>query len=427
MHRGREGPMSVDEASPHVLGQAFLDACQMTGYERVEDYNGSVAEGAAPWQINLRRGVRCSTSTAYLKPALNRRNLAVRCNATAQRVVFHEQQAIGVQYQDGQREHAVRARNEIILCAGAVRSPQLLELSGIGDQDILHRLEIPVVRHAPAVGTNLQDHLMVRICFESKNALTINDLLGSRLAMAREIARYVTRRRGLFATSSFPAHAFIRTDPEAEYPDARIQIGLTSAAGRLSSNRDSGLDPHSGFHLGGYPIYPRSRGQTHINSRDARDAPSILANYLTDQEDCDRTVRILRILRAIADKTPLSNHIIKEVRPGKETSSDEALLGYARRNGDSAWHPTGTCQMGQGHDAVVDSELRVHGVRGLRVADTSVFTFMVASNTHFPTIMIAERAADLILADAGKQHAPLPEFGGCRDVSTRASEFFLRT
>jgi choline dehydrogenase len=406
-YRGRHGPISVEEISPHVLGQAFIEACGMAGYGRVEDYNSVVTEGAAPWQINIRRGLRCSASTAYLRPALRRPNLALRCSATAQRVLFQGKQAIGVQYHDGQETHTVRARREVILCGGAVRSPQLLELSGIGHEEILHRFQIPVIRHIPGVGANLQDHLMVRVCFESKHALTIYGLLNSRLAMLREITRYATRRQGLFATTSFPALAFIRTDSMVGYPDARIQIGL--AVDRLSSNHTSGLDRHPGFHLGGYPIYPRSRGHTHIKSRDARDAPVIHANYLMEQEDCAATVRILRILRTIASQPPLSNHIVREVRPGEDLITEESLLEYGRRNGDTCWHPTGTCQMGEGPNAVVDSELRVHGITGLRIADASVFTSMIASNTHFPTIMVAERAADMVLAAAGIRKEQFPE------------------
>lgn len=395
--RGRDGPIGVEEASRHELGDAFMAACESAGYPRTPDYNGERAEGAGRFQMNTRRAVRCSAATAYLNPASGRPNLEVKTNAPVRRILFAGKRAVGVEYQDGAGVRVARARREVILCAGAVRSPQLLELSGVGDGARLQKCGIPLVHHLPGVGTNLHDHLMVRVCYRSHDATTIYDLLHDRMKMLRELMRYVTHRAGIFATSSFPAIAFVRTTDKVPIPDARIQIGLTSGARRLSDSKDSGLDPHPGFHVGGYPIYPRSRGQVHIRSRDPAAAPEIHANYLTDASDCETSIRILRLLRKVASAPPLARYIVDEVRPGKDVTSDEALLDYARRNGDTCWHPTGTCRMGNGSEGVVDPQLRVHGLTGLRVADASVFSFMISSNTNFPTIMVGERAASLVL------------------------------
>jgi choline dehydrogenase len=317
-------------------------------------------------------------------------------NAIAGRVIFEQSRAVGVEYRVAGQIRIARARREVLLSAGAIRSPQLLELSGIGRGDVLQEHGIPVLRHLPGVGENLQDHLMARICYECKEPVTIYDLLNSPLRMAKELIWYVLFRKGIFATSSFPAIAFLRSNPAVPIPNIRIQLGLTSGARRLSTNDDSGLDPHSGFHLGGYPIYPRSRGSLHIKSTDAAVSPKIIANYLTRQEDCLTTIETLKILRHIANQPRLARHIVREVRPGATITDDEALLEYARRNGDTCWHPCGTCRMGTGADAVVDPNLRVYGTVGLRVVDASVFPFLVASNTNIPTIMLGERAADLI-------------------------------
>jgi choline dehydrogenase len=399
--RGRGGPVSITEPDDDMLGVAFLRGCKTAGFPTASDYNGAVPEGAGPFQMSTRNGLRCSTAVAYLRPALGRPNLKVLTNAIVDRVNFVESRAVGVQYRIDGETRTAQARREVLLSAGAIRSPQLLELSGIGRSDVLQKQGIPVLRHLPGVGENLQDHLMVRVCYECKEPVTVYDLLHSRLRMARELFKYAVTRKGIFATSSFPAIAFLRSNPAAPLPNIRIQLGLTSGARRLSTSDDSGLDPHSGFHLGGYPIYPQSRGSLHIRSPNVTDSPKIVASYLTREDDCIITVETLKILRRIAEQPSLARHIVREVRPGAEITGDEALLQYARQNGDTCWHPCGTCRMGRGEHAVVDPQLRVHGVEGLRVIDTSVFPFLVASNTNIPTIMLGERAADLI---RGQEH-----------------------
>jgi choline dehydrogenase len=394
--RGRNGPIGVTRLGSDPLTEAFLEACEEAGVRRIEDYNDENPEGAASIQLSTCNGVRCSTGFAYLRKAQRRANLRVETNAVARQVLFDGRRAVGVAYAQDGRFKKVRAHREVILCAGAIRSPQLLELSGIGRREVLQRLGLEVVAALPGVGENLQDHLMPRISYECNVPVTVNDMLTSRLRLAREFFRYVVHRTGLFATPSLTALAYTYSRPQLAYPDIRLQIGLSSGTNRLSTSSSNGLDPFSGFHIGGYFLYPQSRGHVHARSLDPAEAPEIRANYLAHDKDRDVIVRLLRMIRRIAATDALRQVIVREVRPGPKIETDEQFLDYARRTGSTCWHPTGTCKMGPGPDAVVDPELRVHGLSGLRVVDASVVPFMVASNTNIPTIMIAEKAADLI-------------------------------
>lgn len=395
-HRGLGGPVSVAQLEGDAITDAFIGACVEAGYPRAADYNLN-PDGAARLQLSTRNGLRCSTAVAYLRPALRRSNLALLSGALAMQVVFDGRRAIGLKYRhDGAAKEAV-ARREVILCAGATRSPQLLELSGVGNADVLRQHGIAVVHHLPGVGENLQDHLMARIGYECSAPITVNDLVRSPLQLARSLARFVLFRRGIFATPSLTAHAYVRSRPDLAHTDIRIQIGLSSGTSRLSMSRDSGLDAHSGFHIGAYGLFPEARGSLHIKSADPADPPRIRANYLGHPADREVALAALKIVRRIAAQPALARFIVREVRPGPEVTSDEAMLDHVRRTGHTCWHASGTCKMGTGTDAVVDPELRVRGVDGLRVVDASVIPLMVASNTNVPTIMVAEKAADLIV------------------------------
>jgi choline dehydrogenase len=292
----------------------------------------------------------------------------------------------------------VQAGREILVCAGAVRSPQILELSGVGRADVLRRIGVPVVHELPSVGENLQDHLMARIGFQSRLPITINDLIASKVRLGLELIRYLVRRDGMFATPSLTGLAYACTRPGLPYPDIRLQIGLSSGTGRLSTSRDSGLDPFSGFHIGAYFLYPESRGSVHAISADAAEAPEIRANYLGHETDREVTTRLLKMIRTLAAQPALSKTIVREVRPGPDARSDDELLDFARRTGSTCWHPTGTCRMGTDPAAVVDPTLKVHGLAGIRVIDHSVVPFITSSNTNIPTIMLAEKAADMLRA-----------------------------
>lgn len=394
--RGRGGPIGISEVDPDRITKGFLAACVEAGYRRVKDYNAGDHEGAAPLQLTTREGRRSSAFSGYLAQSSRRQNLHVETHALVTRVTLEGRVATGVSYRVGGQDKTVRARREVLLCAGAIRSPQLLELSGIGNGNFLKSWGIAVAHHLPGVGENLQDHLMSRVSFESALPRTVNDMLRNPLHMAREGARYFLFRQGIFVTPSLTALAYVRSDPSLPYPDIRVQIGLTSGTGRLSMNRDNGLDKHSGFHLGAYPLYPKSRGHLHIRSLDPEAAPSIHVNYLADKTDCNVAVASMKIMRQIAAQPSLAELIVREVRPGGDVVSDDALLDFIRHTGHTCWHPCGTCKMGTDQNSVVDSELRVHGIERLRVVDTSVMPFLVASNTNLPTIAIAERAADLI-------------------------------
>lgn len=393
-YRGRGGPITVTELKGHPIGDAFLAACEQTEYRRIADYNGPDHEGAAYIQLSTRGGIRCSAAVGYLRPAARRANLCVLSGALATRVLTDKARAIGVEYRVGGETHVAFARREVALSAGAIRSPQLLELSGIGDGQVLQAQGIAVVKHLPDVGANLQDHLMARIAYECSVPATVNDLVRSRWSLVKAVARYALFRDGLFATPSLMTLAYVKSRPELRFPDVRIQLGLTSGTGRLSASRDTGLDPHSGFHLGAYFVYPHSRGTLHIGSSDPTQGPVIRAGYLSHPYDREVAVAALKIIRRIAAQSALSRLIVREVRPGAEANGDAALLEYARSTGYTCWHPVGTCRMGTDAAAVVDPECRVAGIAGLRVVDASVMPFQMASNTNIPTIMIAEKAAD---------------------------------
>lgn len=422
VYRGKSGPIGVTEVAGDPLSDAFLEACVQAGYPKASDYNIE-PEGAAYLQLSTRKGMRCSAAVGYLHPALSRPNLRLIADATATKLLFEGRRAIGVSYRVGYENRQAHARQEVLVCAGAIRSPQLLELSGVGDGKILRRYGIDVIQHLPGVGENLQDHLIARMSYECSRPVTVNDMVHNPLYMFREAAKFLLFRRGVFATPSLTAHAYVRSRPDLAYPDIRLQIGLTSGTGRLSTSRDSGLDPHSGFHLGAYYLFPQSRGSIHIASQSPSDPPRIRANYLTQREDRRVAVEALKLVRRIAGQTPLSRFIVREVRPGPEVTTDQALLEYFRQTGSTCWHPSGTCQMGFGPEAVVDPELRVHGVDGLRVVDASIMPFLVSSNTNIPTIMIAEKAADLIASGRSTQdrnaaypvarHADMTSAAGC--------------
>ena len=398
--RGRSGPIRITELTGDRISNAFVDACVEAGYPRVADYNGTNPDGAAPLQLTSRNGRRCSAAVAYLDPAMRRANLSVVTHATATRIAFDGRRAVGVHYVVGGEPRYAAARREVVVAAGAIRSPQVLELSGIGDPGVLRRNGIAVHHPLPAVGENLQDHLMPRITFETSQPITVNDMLGGPFALARALLRYMVARDGLFATTSLTALAYVRGRPGHKYPDIRVQSALVSAESRFSTSRKTGIDPFPGFHIGGYFLYPESRGSLHIASPDPNVQPAIHANYLSSPLDRAMIVAVLRIIRNIAAQPALSKLIVRETRPTAAIATDDELLDYARRTGQTCWHPVGTCRMGTDAGAVVDPALRVRGLEALRVIDASVMPFLTASNTNLPAIMIAEKGADLVLKHA---------------------------
>lgn len=397
--RGHDGPIRISDRGLRdrdALSDGFVQACRDAGIPGTEDYNTGSYEGVRYLEQTAHRGRRWSTAVGYLRnpPA----NLVIETGALAQRVMFEAGRAVGVEYvKDGGRLHA-RAAAEVILCAGAIQSPQLLELSGVGDAARLEALGVPLVAHLPAVGENVIDHLQVRCTYECRLPITINDVMRSLPRRLMVGLQYVLTRRGLMAGTSSTAHAITRTTEARDRPDVMVRIYHISGKDRYSRAPGAGIDPFPGFSIGGFQLHPRSRGSIHAVSRDPAAHPRIEANYLTDAHDRRTALALLRLVRRIASQSALAAHIVRETRPGPEVDDDAALLDYGRGCAQTAWHTVGSCRMGMsGADSVVDAALRVHGIAGLRVADASVMPTIPSSNTNAPSIMVGEKAADLVL------------------------------
>ena len=407
-YRGHDGPMHITRyLDRDPLSQGFIQGAQQAGVPLVEDYNGPRFEGVSYLQYNTRRGWRRHTGDNYLRPAMHRANLHVETGALTQRVLLEGRRAVGLMYRKNGEEITVRARREVLLCAGAVQSPQLLELSGIGNSEVLKRAGVAVAHHLPGVGENLRDHLHVRLGFETKLNITLNTILRNPLLKAKMGARWLFLGRGLMSTSSATTMAIARSSPELPRPDIKMQLHQLSMASSHYGGREGarsiaermGLDPYPGFSIGCYVLRPESQGSVHIRSPEASAPPEIHANYLAAEHDVRTIVAALRMIRKVAAQPGLAQHIVRETRPGPEASSDDALLDHARATGQTSYHPIGTCRMGADSRAVVDATLRVHGIERLRVCDASIMPTMVASNTNAPSIMIGEKASDLVLAD----------------------------
>ena len=398
--RGHGGPIRITDrrAREHdALSDAFVAGCREAGIAETPDYNVVSYEGVRYLEQTAHRGRRWSTAVGYLRDAAKRPNLAIETEALATRVLFEGKRATGVEFvQRGERRRALAAR-EVIVCAGAIQSPQLLEVSGIGDGERLAALGIPVVAHAPAVGDNMIDHLQLRCTYQADLPITINDVMNS---FARRIfvgMQYLFTRKGLMAGTSSTAHAITRTEVAAGAPDVMIRIYHISGKDRYSRTPGAGIDPFSGFSIGGFQLHPRSRGSVHALGGDVARFPRIEANYLADEHDRRTGLALLELIRRIASQPAMAARIVRETRPGPEVTGEQELMDYGRSCGQTAWHTVGTCRMGaSAADSVVDARLRVHGVEGLRVADASVMPTIPSSNTNAPSIMVGEKASDLI-------------------------------
>jgi choline dehydrogenase len=383
-------------AEQDVLCDQFLEACSELGYPLTEDYNENGAAGASYLQLSCRDALRCGTAEGYLKPARKRANLTVITGCVAQSIVFDGAQARAIRAIRQGCEIRLYANREIILCAGAVRSPQLLQLSGIGPADHLLKMGISVFQDNPHVGAHLQDHMMVSICLQTPYKRTINRMLRNKAMMAAEFFDLVRRGKGLFSDASVRATLFASSGLRGDLPDLRIQIGLISTIDRIPKSITEGLDPGSAFHIGVYNIYPEAAGELRLRTLDASDSPSVKPGYLGHPHDVQATLRGLRMVRELTRTSALRAMISNEIRPGAATESDEELLAYAQRTGQTCWHPVSTCRMGPPGEGVVDGDCRVYGFESLRVVDASVFPLFVASNTNVPTIMLAEKVASSI-------------------------------
>ncbi|SDL62664.1 choline dehydrogenase [Modicisalibacter muralis] len=404
--RGHHGPMHIMNRGswdPDPLSTAYREACAEAGVPLVEDYNDGTFEGVSYLQQTGYRGRRWSTADGYIISARERPNLTVRTNALTAKVLFDGKRAVGVEYLQDDKRYRVHTRAEVLLCAGALQSPQILERSGVGDGERLGKLGVPVVAHLPGVGENLQDHLQVRLTYECTRPLTINDIIGSKLRGMQHGLNYILRRRGLLSTTSSTVHAIAKTRPELERPDVKIQIALISGQDRYSRSKGMGIDTFPGFSLGTFMLRPLSRGAVHATSTDPSQPPSMFANYLSREEERRTYLDSLKRIREIAAQPAFRQLLRRETRPGPEITDDKDLMEYMRKTGQTSWHPIGSCRMGSDDQSVVDSELRVHSVEGLRVVDASIMPTMASSNTNAPAIMIGEKGADLVRGIKGVQ------------------------
>lgn len=401
--RGKGGPLTVTniEDVVHPLCRNYLAGGVEAGLPRNPDFNGATQEGIGIYQITTRNGFRCSAATAYLAPARRRANLRVITAAQATRVLFDGKRAVGVEYRQGGETRQVRARRAVILSAGAVNTPQLLQLSGVGDPDLLKRHGIDVVHAAPAVGRNLQDHIGFDHLYRSRRP-TLNDVLRPWWGRLRVGLRYVLTRGGPLSLSVNQGGGFFRTGPERTRPNMQLYFSPVSYTRALPGRRAlMSPDPFPGFLVGVSNCHPTSRGQLAIRSADPFAAPEIQPNYLSTEEDVQELLEAAHFLRRLSRTGPMREIIEEEIRPGAGILDDEALIADIRARSGSVFHPCGTCAMGPDAAAsVVDPRLRVHGLEALRVVDASVFPRITAGNLNAPTIMVGEKGADLILADA---------------------------
>ena len=404
--RGRGGPMKIVNRGlwdPDPLSEAYRRACIEAGVPENDDYNGARFEGVGYLQQSIANGRRCSAATAYLRPISGRRNLAIFTSVVATRVLFEGTRAVGVEYVRDGVKAAARARGEVILSAGTIKSPQLLELSGVGDETLLTRLGVPVVAHNPGVGEDFSEHLQFRFTYECTRPITINDLLASKRRMLWHGAKYLFMRRGLLSGTSSTVHALAKSEPSLASPDLKIQLALISGKDRFSRSKAAGIDLYPGFSIGVFKIRPESRGSVHARDADPLRDPIIKVNYLTHPDDIETYKRAVVLVRKIASSPALKPFIKRETRPGPEVVLIDELIDYIRNTGQTAWHAIGTCRMGIDKLAVTDARLRVRGVQGLRVADISIMPSLVSPNTNAPAVLIGEKAADMILQDAGRR------------------------
>jgi choline dehydrogenase len=396
--RGATGPLRVsDQREPHPLCDAFFEAAAAVGLHPNPDYNSGDQEGTCLYQQLMRTGRRWSAADAYLRPALRRPNLRLIARAQVETIRFEGSRAIGVTYRVGAQRRTALAAKAVLLAAGAINSPQLLQISGIGHAVHLQEIGVPVVHHVPGVGENLRDHYAARMAWRVRGAATLNERAHG-LPLAMEVLKYALFQRGLLAMS--PAHggAFLRTRPELATPDLQLLFSPASFEdGRAGA---APLETLPGMTCGCTQLRPASRGWVRARSSDPAETPEIQPNYLADLIDRDALVAGMRVVRRIFAAAPLARFCEAEILPGLASASDDDLLAHARVTGSTIYHPIGSCKMGIDPMAVVDHRLRVPGIDGLRVVDASIMPTMPSGNTYAATIMVAEKAADMIREDA---------------------------
>lgn len=396
---GVGGPLKVsDQDETHPIADAFIQAAVQAGVPANKDFNGAVQDGAGYYQTNTFKGKRWSAARAYLAPARARANLQVITDAHAHRILMEDRRAVGVEYSTPSGTMKAHARVEVIVAAGVFGSPQLLMLSGIGPADHLKEMGIPVVHDSPSTGGNLHDHFFIQLMFRCPEPITMNELARSLPRKLAAGARYLLTSKGPLATTGILAGAFVRSDPRLERPDLQLNMNSWSVAQRTRT----GAVPHAfpGFTISPVHLKPQGRGTVRLKSQDPLAAPGIRFDFLATEYDIQAMVSGIRMVRKLSRQPALKRYVTEEIQPGPDVDNDSAMEAFLRRLGYANLHPVGTCHMGSGPQAVVDTSLKVNGVRGLRVVDASVMPQVVAGNTHAPVVMIAEKASDMILRDA---------------------------
>lgn len=400
--RGRGGPLHVTDVSSdvHPLCETFLSAATETGIARRADFNGAAQEGVGLYEITTYRGRRMSAAQAYLRPAMSRPNLVVQTHAHATRIGFDGSRATSVEYLQAGAMRSANARREIIVCGGAINSPLLLQASGIGPAPLLQSLGLGVVLHSPAVGLHLQDHLCLDHIYRSR-VPTLNNELRPWSGKLWAGLRYLATRRGPLALSVNQGGAFVRSRPELEYPNLQLYFSpLSYTRAPVGKRPLMSPDPFPGFLLSAQPCRPNSRGHVRLRTADPNAPPIIVPNSLATEHDIEEMVEAAMFLRRLARAPSLAAVIAEELQPGPMVQTREQIVDDIRHRASTVFHPVSTCRMGPDpQQAVVDHRLKVHGVAALRIIDASVFPGITSGNTNAPTIMVAEKGADLVLAD----------------------------
>lgn len=396
-YHGSHGPLNVSDLRiKNPLSEAFIKAAKQAGHRYTEDFNGAEQEGVGYYQVTQKNGQRCSTAVGYLRPAEERDNLTVITEALTTRVLFEGTKATGIEYLKEGQTHTIHCSKEVLLSGGAINSPQLLLLSGVGNKKQLDQHDIPVVCDLPGVGENMQDHLDVLAVTREK---TFHSVGFSPVALMRSIKGlfdYILFRKGNFTSNIAEAGGFVKSSPEQAVPDVQFHFSPC-----FLDNHGLNLwqTVRHGYSLHACNLRPKSRGRLMLRDSDPATPPVIQANYLDNEEDIAVMVKGIKLSREILKQPAFDHYRGKEVFPGKEVQTDEELEAFIRRKAESIYHPVGTCKMGQDEMAVVDPRLKVRGVSGLRVVDASIMPTLIGGNTNAPTIMIAEKAADMVLDD----------------------------
>ncbi|KQW70317.1 choline dehydrogenase [Phenylobacterium sp. Root77] len=408
---GGEGPLKVSKAStPNPIYSATVEAGRQAGFKVTSDFNGFQQEGWGPYQLTIHDGQRWSAARGYLHPALSRSNLTCLTGARTSKIIVENGRATGVEYIDAKsgEKRVVHADKEVLLSAGAVQSPHILQLSGIGDPEELAKFGIPVVKALKGVGANLQDHLDVTMSWECPQPITAHSLRKGLLKTLAIGMNYAFFGKGLGRQQFLESGAFLKSRPDLDRPDLQIH---TVAA--IMQDHGKVAVPKDGFTFHVCQLRPESRGRVGLRSADPSDDPAIFANYLATEEDRRALREGVRMMRKVAAQSALDPYRTEELFPGKDVETDEQIDAWIRKHAETIYHPVGTCKMGADGDemAVVNGELKVRGIEGLRVIDASVMPTLVGGNTNAPTIMIAEKAADMLRGRAALPAEDAPVYG----------------